>query len=92
MKPISHKLALSALILFGGASAATFANEQVDMPDTPEMGEMIEGEVEESIKMLSEMTDSEKATLTDEEYQALKELEEKKEAEKSLQTPDWKDS
>lgn len=46
----------------------------------------VTGEVKDAPKMLSEMTDEEKALLSNEEYKALKELEDKINAEAAGQT------
>lgn len=68
-------LATSIITLFSIGATSSFA-EQVDAEKRTYL-DPVTGEVKQATKLLSEMTDEEKAVLSNEEYKALKELEDK---------------
>ncbi len=68
---------LIALFAVAGANAIEDAAEKVDRSYI----DPITGETKQAVKLLSEMTDTEKALLSNEEYRALKDLEAKLNAE-----------
>lgn len=68
-------LATSLIALFSIGATSSFA-EQTGA-DARSYVDPVTGEVKQATKLLSEMTDEEKAVLSNEEYKALKELEDK---------------
>jgi len=67
-------LATSLVALFSIGSTSSFA-EQTEAERS--YTDPLTGEVKHAVKLLSEMTDEEKAVLSNEEYKSLKDLEDK---------------
>lgn len=78
MKKILLTSSLFALLAFGGANALEAGADKAKRAYV----DPVTGETKQANKLLSEMTDTEKALLSNEEYRALKELEVKLNAEK----------
>jgi len=83
MKTLFNNKSLMTLI-FASAASISVASAGSDLKESEKAlyKDPVTGEVKEAKKMLSEMTDAEKATLSNEEYKALKDLEMKKESKK----------